>query len=185
MNDNNQTSNPNLKTILAIAGLAILMLGLLILFILGGFNKPVTNNANKETKTNDAKEAMQMSSSNPSSSAMKVETMQEMQNKKAGEYKNYDPSELSHAKDGHSVVLFFNAAWCPTCQATVKEINSNLDKIDPTVHILSVDYDTNVALRQKYGVTFQHTFVSVDKDGNIIKKASGLKNVDEINNFVK
>ena len=36
--------------------------------------------------------------------------------------------------------------------------------------VLKVDYDSNQALRQKYGVTLQTTFVEVDKDGNEIEK---------------
>jgi thiol-disulfide isomerase/thioredoxin len=104
---------------------------------------------------------------------------------KVGVYKNYDASELSQAKDGHHVVLFFNASWCPDCKATVKDIEANKDKLDPKLHLLSVDYDSNVALRQKYGVTSQHTFVDVDSSGNLIKKQSGLGTVDKINNFIK
>ena len=41
------------------------------------------------------------------------------------------------------------------------------------------------ALRQKYGVTYQHTFVKVDKDGNQIKKASGLADLNAISEFAK
>jgi hypothetical protein len=36
-----------------------------------------------------------------------------------------------------------------------------------------VNYDNSTALKQKYAVTYQHTFVQVDKDGNLIKKWSG------------
>jgi hypothetical protein len=36
-----------------------------------------------------------------------------------------------------------------------------------------VDYDNSDELKKKYGVTYQHTLVQVDKDGNLIKKWSG------------
>jgi thiol-disulfide isomerase/thioredoxin len=104
---------------------------------------------------------------------------------KKGEYKPYSVDELSFAKDGNHVVIFFNASWCPTCQSTVKNINSNMDSISSNLHILSADYDKETSLKQKYGVTTQHTFVEVDASGNLIKKASGLSTVDAINNFIK
>ncbi len=95
----------------------------------------------------------------------------------AGVYKSYEASDLSRAENG-PVVLFFNAKWCPTCQAA----NNNFLKqqIPENLTILSVDYDTNSDLKKKYGVTYQHTFVQVDADGNQIKKWSGSTNVDQV-----
>jgi thiol-disulfide isomerase/thioredoxin len=104
---------------------------------------------------------------------------------KEDHYKPYDASLLSKAKDGHKVILFFNASWCPTCQATVKDIEANKDKIADTVHILSVDYDKETELKKKYGVTMQHTFVEVDNLGNLLKKTNGLATVNAINDYLK
>jgi thiol-disulfide isomerase/thioredoxin len=73
----------------------------------------------------------------------------------------------------HDVVLFFRAGWCPTCRAVDSDIKANLSKIPSSLAILDVNYDNSSALKQKYGVTYQHTFVQVDKDGNLIKKWSG------------
>lgn len=39
--------------------------------------------------------------------------------------------------------------------------------------LFKTDYDTEKALKQKYGITYQHTFVYVDKDGKQIKKWNG------------
>lgn len=102
---------------------------------------------------------------------------------KIGEFKAYNSSELSKAKDGHKVVIFLNASWCPTCQSTVKDINSKLNQIDSRLHILSADYDKETELRKKYGVTIQHTFVEVDSNGNLIQKKTGLKTLEDITNF--
>ena len=63
--------------------------------------------------------------------------------------------------------------WCPTCISVDKDIKANLSKIPSGLSILDVNYDNSTALKQKYGVTYQHTFVQVDKDGNLIKKWSG------------
>lgn len=90
----------------------------------------------------------------------------------AGTYENYAPEKLALAKTG-KVILFFKATWCPTCKEIDTDITKNLKNIPSDVHILTVDYDTAVALKQKYAVTYQHTFVQVDATGNQLKKWSG------------
>jgi thiol-disulfide isomerase/thioredoxin len=91
---------------------------------------------------------------------------------KAGSYENYSSEKLAKAEEG-GVVLFFRASWCPTCRALDSNIRSNLGNIPNNVTILDVDYDSSTTLKQKYGVTYQHTLVQVDAEGNIIKKWSG------------
>ena len=92
-------------------------------------------------------------------------------------YQAYEPAKLALAKTD-TVVLFFAADWCPTC----READANLSKteIPAHLHILKVDYDSSIDLKKKYGVTYQHTFVRVDADGNMLKKWSGSTTVEEI-----
>jgi thiol-disulfide isomerase/thioredoxin len=71
------------------------------------------------------------------------------------------------------VVLFFHADWCPTCQGTEKDLTENAAAIPAGLTIVKVDYDTETDLRQKYGVTTQHTFVHVDETGTELAKWSG------------
>jgi thiol-disulfide isomerase/thioredoxin len=71
------------------------------------------------------------------------------------------------------VVLFFHADWCPTCQATEKDLTENAAAIPAGLTVVKVDYDTENDLRQRYGVTNQHTFVQVDATGAEIKKFAG------------
>lgn len=97
-------------------------------------------------------------------------------------FTNYSQAKLANAEKGN-VVLFFNASWCPTCQSTVKDIKANEGNIAENLTILSLDFDKETELKRKYSVTTQHTFVKVDKDGNLIKKASGLDKLSDINNF--
>ncbi len=92
---------------------------------------------------------------------------------KSGVYEAYAPEKIALASATHDVVLFFRASWCPTCRAVDADIKTNLSKIPSSLAILDVNYDNSSALKQKYGVTYQHTFVQVDKDGNQIKKWSG------------
>jgi thioredoxin 1 len=79
-------------------------------------------------------------------------------------------------------VLFFAASWCPTCRAADKDFNANLDKIPGDVVILKTDYDTQTALKTKYGITRQHTFVYVNAKGEALKKWSGGATAEIIEN---
>ncbi len=99
--------------------------------------------------------------------AEKEETMME-----SGSYETYSLEKLALASEG-DVVLFFRASWCPTCRALDADIKANMKNIPAKVAILDVDYDNSTALKQKYGVTYQHTLVQVDANGNQITKWKG------------
>jgi thiol-disulfide isomerase/thioredoxin len=90
----------------------------------------------------------------------------------AGVYDVYDESKLAYAASG-DVVLFFRASWCPGCRAIDSDIRANLSAIPNTLTILEVDYDTETALKTKYGVTTQHTFVQVNQNGTQKKWSGG------------
>jgi thiol-disulfide isomerase/thioredoxin len=89
-----------------------------------------------------------------------------------GSYQVYSPDKLALADKG-DVVLFFRASWCPFCKIVDADIRANRDAIQDGLTILEVDYDNSATLKQKYGVTYQHTFVQVDSNGNQIAKWSG------------
>lgn len=96
-----------------------------------------------------------------------------------GNYEAYEASKLSRAKTGN-VVLFFYAPWCPTCKTVNTDIKNNLKDLPSDLSLLTVDYDSSTELKKKYGVTYQHTFVQVDEDGNMLKKWSGGSTLQSI-----
>jgi len=102
-----------------------------------------------------------------------------------GSYETYAPEKITLASATHDLVLFFKADWCPTCRALDADIKDNLSKIPKSLTILQVDYDNSTALKQKYSVTYQHTFVQVDKDGNLIKKWSGSPTLSALISEIK
>lgn len=98
---------------------------------------------------------------------------------KLGSYEAYSADKIARAETG-DVVLFFHASWCPSCRGLNSNIESNLKSIPEGVTILKTDYDKETELKKKYGVTYQHTLVQVDKDGNLIKKWSGGGTLDNL-----
>jgi thiol-disulfide isomerase/thioredoxin len=117
--------------------------------------------------------------------AMMLEIERSTQGEKgSGVYETYAPEKLARASEG-PVVLFFRASWCPTCQAADKDIRASLTSIPGGVTILDVDYDASAALKKKYGVTYQHTFVQVDASGAQIAKWSGSRTLSEIVKNIK
>jgi thiol-disulfide isomerase/thioredoxin len=96
-----------------------------------------------------------------------------------GLYTQYSVNALAQNPTGTNII-FFHAPWCPTCKAGEADINANLDKIPEGFQILKTDFDTSTALRQKYGVTSQSTFVKVDKDGNKLSMGNGFTKLADI-----
>lgn len=84
-------------------------------------------------------------------------------------YVTYTPSAL---EDGKTKVLFFHAGWCPFCKTADATLQAwyGSDADVPALTLYKTDYDTETALKAKYGVTYQHTFVKIDGQGNMLSK---------------
>lgn len=93
----------------------------------------------------------------------------------AGTYAAYDASMVGKTD---KTVLFFHAAWCPSCVSADKGISAG--EVPEGLTILKADFDSSTDLRKKYGVTSQHTFVQVDAEGNLVNKWSGGNSIDDI-----
>lgn len=102
-----------------------------------------------------------------------------MEKQVLGSYTEYTPEAVANAET-EDVVLFFHAKWCSSCKALHKDISANAASIPAGLTILQADYDAQTDLKKKYGVTLQHTFVQVDKDGNMIKKWNGGNTLDSV-----
>lgn len=96
-----------------------------------------------------------------------------------GNFTNYSLEKLQ-STSGNNAVLFFAANWCPTCKALELDIRNNISSIPSNLAILKVDYDTSTTLKTKYGVTYQHTLIQVDSNGNEIKRWFGSPTLAEL-----
>ncbi len=86
------------------------------------------------------------------------------------EYQNLEQAKL--IADEAPTVLFFFASWCPTCRSAREEFTNRQDELKK-INIILVDYDNSTDLQKKYGVTYQHTFVQIDGNGEAIVKWNG------------
>ncbi len=93
-------------------------------------------------------------------------------------YVDYSP-EIFDENVGMKRVLFFHASWCPTCKVANEEFESMSSQIPEDIIVYKTNYDTESALKSKYAITYQHTFVLVDADGNEVRKWNG-GGIDEL-----
>lgn len=103
-------------------------------------------------------------------SAVAVTGVQAQTEAKKAVVTNFESEEQLNglAAKGKTVVFFF-ASWCPNCRATVTELNARWADVDPELTLVIADYDKETALKGKYGVTYQDTFVLLDDKGNGVK----------------
>lgn len=162
----------NIKVIAGVGIVSIIIIGLML---------AMNNSSATLTIPSQQDSMMKASITNPPQAMLK-----EQPNTKYREFDSMSLKDNSTAKR----LLFFYAAWCPTCQAADQSILSNIDKIPADLTIIKVNYnDQNTdqiekELAQKYGITYQHTFVQIDDQGNEITKWNG-GNIDQIMEKVK
>lgn len=101
----------------------------------------------------------------------------------------YSKANLEDAKNTRRV-LFFYANWCPTCRPADEAFSQNENKIPQGVTLIRVNYnDTETDqeendLALQYGITYQHTFVQIDENGNVVTKWNGGQ-IDELLQNIK
>ncbi len=152
----------------------VILVVVLVVVGVGGFFILSQNN----TQSTDSSSQSDENSSMENDSVMNDDTSEmrdpadDTMSTTTGQYIDYSASAYEATYDKKRV-LYFHATWCPTCKVTHEEFLANPDKIPNDVVLLKTDYDTERELKQKYGITYQHTFVQVDASGNEINKWNG------------
>ncbi len=134
--------------------------------MIGPDGKVITENSNTSTNSGSTNTNISANTNATTSSAAPAK------------YIPYSSSALASAVavPQGDTILYFHANWCPICQALDPDITKNISQLPIGVTILKVDYDKETDLKKKYGVTYQHTFVQVDPNGNKLKLWNGSTN---------
>jgi thiol-disulfide isomerase/thioredoxin len=93
-----------------------------------------------------------------------------------GYFGTYDADKISEYS---YVILFFTAAWCPSCVEAEDAIEGKKSYIPPHTALMTVDFDKE-ELREQYNVERQHTFILLDSEGNEIKRWTNSVTLEDI-----
>lgn len=155
--------NKNIGTVVGIITIIVIVGGIYLSMNRAGDSKMMENKIGTSAMV-EQKESTMMKDDK----AIKSDTMI-----KVGSYEAYASEKIAKAAAMGNVVLFFRASWCPTCRGLDADIKAHLKDVPGNLTILDVDYDNSTELKKKYGVTYQHTMIQVDKNGSMIKKWMG------------
>jgi thioredoxin 1 len=164
------------KAIILILLIAVVVLGF---FFLQNDEQDVMSTDTQAEMQDESQMETEMGSDMESSDPVSGIEMAPESELSAGIYTEYSPEKLV-MHEGKDIVLFFKADWCPSCRGLDKDIKENMSQIPENIVILDVDYDQYTDLRQKYGVTTQHSLVQVSSNGDLIMKWSGGSKLETI-----
>ncbi len=141
--------------------------------------------SNLSTKKSD----LSMNGKTDSPTEKSMDKMDKVANESAkSKYLIYSEGALTDASQNRRV-LFFYASWCPTCRPADSEFLEKASSLPDNLTLIRVNYndpdtDQNERdLARKYNVTYQHTFVQIDQNGNEIKKWNGGSLAEIIENI--
>lgn len=154
-----------------------IIIAVIALLVLGGGAFILSQNANQSTDSMMEDTAMDKTDamSGDSGDSMSDESMEMMAD---GRYVEYTDGALESMGEGRRV-LYFYANWCPTCRPADADLKENMSQIPEDVTVYRVNYNDDQtsadeeALANTYDVTYQHTFVQIDADGNAVTTWNG------------
>ena len=108
-------------------------------------------------------------------------------------YYDFDKAHYEQSlKEGKIIFLNFYASWCPICKAEQPDLFaafnelSNQDVVGYRIHFNDNEVtDDDKEMAKKFGITYQHTKVIINKNGEVALKSleaySKEKVINEIN----
>lgn len=96
---------------------------------------------------------------------------------------NAENFETEVLKSNKAVLIDFYADWCGPCKMSAPHVEALAEEKADVLKVAKVNIDESPELATKYGVMSIPTFVLV-KDGQVLAKAVGAKNKNELLNLV-
>ncbi len=109
-----------------------------------------------------------------SDSTFKLNALDERAPVAHGSYEELNAGALEAALGNKNIILFFHAAWCPSCVGTDAEIKERITELPEDSIIFKTDYDSEIKLREKFEITAQHSIVIIDKNNALQFKQTGF-----------
>lgn len=157
----------------------IFSFALLSTFVVAGCTATQPTPSDEQTTTQEEVVTTQIDEQTAIQEEIVADTNDEVTN--AWSYKEYTEQAVDQAlADGKKVALFFHATRCPSCRALDKEINNNLSELPENTVTFKLDYDTQTELRQKYGVTMQHTIIVINENKEEVAKDAWSGDLDKL-----
>jgi thiol-disulfide isomerase/thioredoxin len=95
-------------------------------------------------------------------------------------YMDYNQTQLERHLGVDPIILFFHASWCPLCRSTEERILDELENLKGGAVIFKINYDTEIALKKEYGITYQDALVPIKASGQVLKTLSGYKESSDL-----
>jgi thiol-disulfide isomerase/thioredoxin len=152
-------SHLHMKKLLALSALVVLVAC-----------TPGTDRTNTDVTPNDDTQNMMIEDNDPSNDD---DDMVDTNNESMTDHAVYTAYSADVLTNGKPKVLFFHAAWCPICRNADTKMQAWYSDGHPALDSYKVDYDTEMELKARYGVTYQHTYVLVDGQGNAVQTLQG------------
>ena len=93
-------------------------------------------------------------------------------------YVDFNQTQYDRHLGSDPMILFFHASWCPLCRKSDEVLLEALGNLKGGIIWFKVDYDTEIELRKKYGITYQDSFVVIGRNGEVLKKRNGLPSAE-------
>ena len=86
-----------------------------------------------------------------------------------GSYLSYEKGIIGN---GEKSLLFFYAPWCPYCRANDARLSAWYETEDIVINTYKVNYDAEKALRERFGVATQDTYILLSGTGQVLEMTS-------------
>jgi thioredoxin 1 len=86
-------------------------------------------------------------------------------------------------RSNKSILVDVTAPWCPTCKAQ-RPVIAALEKSNPQLVVMEIDFDTSKDLLRKFGVQTQSTLI-VYKGDKEVGRSTGVTDATAVSNMVK
>ncbi len=96
------------------------------------------------------------------------------------EYLELNTENLEIYLGKRKIALFFHADWCPSCRTANTEIAENIKTFPNDTVVLKANFDTETKLREKFGITQQHSVVIINKKNEVVQKLAYGFTIDQL-----